>query len=55
MIVAQSIADHMLRGENQELVVWHLETELLGDVAVDLGGLVASAAGAVELLACIDT
>lgn len=53
-VVTEGVALGALRGEDQELVVGHIQTELLGDVVVVLRGLVAGAAGAVEAGAGVD-
>lgn len=53
-VVAERVADGVLRGEDQELVARHIETELLVHVGVVLGGLVARAAGTVETAAGVD-
>lgn len=53
-IIAKSITLGRLRRKDQELVVGDVETELLPDVVVVLGGLVAGATGAVEASASVD-
>lgn len=53
-VVAKSVARGALRSENQELIVLHVKTELLGDIVVVLGGLVAGTAGAVEAASSVD-
>lgn len=54
-MVTERVADSVFRREDEELVVGHLQTELLADVVVVHGGLVARAAGTVEVFACVDT
>lgn len=53
-MVTERVADGVFGREDEELVVGHLQPELLGDVAVVLGGLVTRAAGAVEAFARVD-
>jgi len=53
-VVAEGVARRIFWHENEELVVGHLQTKLLGNVAIVLRRLVASTAGAVELGARAD-
>lgn len=54
-IIAQRVTDGLLRHKDQELVVRHRQPELLVDVIVGLGGLVASPAGTMEGFTRVDT
>jgi len=53
-VVAEGVARRIFWHENEELVVGHLQTKLLGHVAIVLRRLVAGTAGAVELGARAD-
>lgn len=53
-VVAERIANGILRNKDQELVVGHVQTELTSDVIVILGGLVTGTAGTVEGRARVD-
>lgn len=53
-IITQSVTLSGLGRKHQELVVRHVKTELLPDVVVLGGGLVARATGAVEARARVD-
>jgi hypothetical protein len=54
VVVTESVANGVLRGEDEEFVVREIETELLADVVVMLASFVASTASAVELLAGVN-
>lgn len=53
-VIAKSVAGGALGGENQELIVGHLESELLVDVPIMVRRLISGAAGAVEPRAGVD-
>lgn len=53
-VIAKGVALSTLGGEHQELIVLHVETELLADVVVVLGSLVTGTAGAVEAGSSVD-
>lgn len=54
IVIAQSVADGIFRREDEELIIGHLQPELLGDVLVVGRRLVASTAGAVEASSGVD-
>lgn len=53
-VIAERIANCVLRNKDQELVVGHFQTELTVDVIVILGGLVTGTASTVEGRARVD-
>lgn len=54
VVVTEGVALGAFGGEDQELVVGDIQTELFADVVVVLRGLVTGTAGAMEASACVD-
>jgi hypothetical protein len=54
-MIAEGVADCVYRRKHEELIVGHLQTELLIEVVIVLGSLIASAASAVKVTTCVDT
>lgn len=54
VVITESVANGVFRGEDKELIVGEVEAELLVDIVVVVASLVAGTASAVELLPGVD-